>query len=201
VRFPIRALAFPVFLAACQQNDDRTAERPIVPLAHAKAAATAKIAKPVKPLNSVVLAADGVRFASKAGKTRQYPFGTQQAEMEAVATRFFGAADERLRKTECRGAPIEIARFGPLTLDFQDGKLAGWQARESSQVSTSDSIHPGARMRDLHVSRSVRMAPGTAKGEFEYLAADGQTIRGFTRGEGRDARIDSLYSGANCFFR
>ena len=57
-------------------------------------------------------------------------------------------------------------------------------------------------MRDLHVSRSARMIPGsTLEGEFEYLAADGRMIGGFASGEGRDARIESLYAGVNCFFR
>ena len=41
----------------------------------------------------------------------------------------------------------------------------------------------------------------TLAGEFEYLAADGRPIHGFVEGEGRDARIASLYAGVNCFFR
>ena len=75
-------------------------------------------------------------------------------------------------------------------------------AAEGPQVVTSDGIRPGTFMRDLKVARSARMVEGsTLEGEFDYLAADGNTIGGFAKGEGRDAKIDSLYAGVNCFFR
>ena len=97
---------------------------------------------------------------------------------------------------------MEFTRYGPLTLNYQDGKLAGWFAKEGPQVVTTDGIKPGSFLRDLKVTRSVRMiADSTLQGEFDYLAADGHPIGGFAKGAGRDARIDSLYAGVNCFFR
>ena len=75
-------------------------------------------------------------------------------------------------------------------------------AREGEEVVTTDGIRPGGFMRDLKVARSARMIEGsTLEGEFDYLAADGHTIGGFAKGEGRDAKIASLYAGVNCFFR
>ena len=43
---------------------------------------------------------------------------------------------------ECGAGAMEFTRYGPLTLNFQDGKLVGWFARKGAQVVTSDSSGP-----------------------------------------------------------
>ena len=155
-----------------------------------------------KPVSKAVVDADGITFDSRAGKTREINFGATRAEVDAMAERFFGKPDELSENAECGAGPMQFSRYGPLTMNFQNGKLVGWLAREGPEVVTSDGIRPGAFMRDLRIARSARMIEdSTLEGEFDYLAADGHTIGGFATGEGRDAKIASLYAGANCFFR
>jgi hypothetical protein len=190
-----------LLLAACH---------PSGPSAKPDARATATVAATArpgpsprpKPLNKAVLDAEGVAFDSRAGKTTEFDFGAPRAEVDAIAERMLGKPDELSENAECGAGPMQFSRYGPLTLNFQDDRLVGWVAREGDQVVTTDGIRPGTLMRDLKVARSARMIEGsTLDGEFDYLAADGHTIGGFAKGEGRDAKIDSLYAGVNCFFR
>jgi len=137
-----------LLLVGCHQQD-----RSPKATAHA-ADKTSPVARP-KPINKAVLDAEGVTFDSPAGKTREFDFGADRPEVEALAQRMFGAPDEQTANDECGAGPMEFSRYGPLTLNFQDGKLAGWLAREGPQVVTSDGIHPGTLMRDLKVARSA----------------------------------------------
>ena len=165
------------------------------------AASSAQAALP-RPVSKAVLDAGGITFDAPGGKTEAFPFGTSRLQIDRLAAGAFGPPDEQSSNEECGAGPLQFSRYGPLTLNFQEGKLVGWLAHEGPQVVTSDGIRPGARMRDLKVTRSARMIEdSTLDGEFEYLAADGRTIGGFAKGEGRDATVDSLYAGVNCFFR
>ena len=168
----------------------------------APAPAPAKPSTPAaRTATKAVLETDGIIFDPPGGKTAEFMFGIPRAQVERVATRWFGNP-ETSANAECGAGPMEFARYGPLTLNFADGKFVGWLAEEGPQVVTADGIAPGKMMRDLKVARAARMIPGsTLEGEFEYIAADGKPIGGFLKGAGRDARIVSLYAGTNCFFR
>ena len=167
------------------------------PAKPAPAAAPAKRAP-----GKAVLDAGGVTFDASPGRTIRYPFGTSRAVVEAAADPIMGPASNRSTNAECGAEPLAFTQYGTLTLNYRNGKLAGWLAREGPQVVTTDGIKPGVMMRDLAVTRSARPVAGsTLAGEFEYVAADGQRIGGFTRGAGDGAAIDSLYAGVNCFFR
>lgn len=196
------AVALVILASACEQREEQTGTHSIArPPVAAKSAQPNPVRRP-KPANKAVLDSDGVTFDSPAGKTLEYAFGSPQDEVEAMAGEMFGPPQERSGNTECGAGPMVFTRYGPLTLNFQDGKLVGWMAREGAQVVTGDGVRPGIFMRDLKVTRSARMiADSTLEGEFDYLAADGHTIGGFVKGEGRDATVDSLYAGVNCFFR
>ena len=191
-----------MLLAACLLVIGCNQPEPSEPKQDSTPTASPAQATPPKPVSKAVLDAGGIIFDVPGGKTGGLSFGTSRARIDQLATLAFGPPDEQSSNDECDAGPMEFSRYGPLTLNFRDGKLVGWLAREGPQVVTSDGIRPGARMRDLKVARSARMIEdSTLEGEFEYLAADGRTIGGFTKGEGRDATIDSLYAGVNCFFR
>jgi len=117
--------------------------------------------------------------------------------MEAMADA--GLGDPQLsNNAECGAGPMEFAAFGGLTLNFQDGQLVGWMARDGAGVTT-DGIRPGASFADLARERSAAMVEdSTLGGEFSYRAADGSDIYGFVDEAGD---IDSLYAGTTCFFR
>ena len=167
-----------------------------------RAPAPAKPATPApKAATKAVLESDGIIFDPPGGKTAEFMFGIPRIQVERVATRWL-AQPEISANGECGAGPMEFTRYGPLTLNFAQGKFVGWLAEEGPQVVTADGIAPGKMMRDLKVARAARMIPGsTLEGEFEYVAADGKPIGGFVKGAGRDARIVSLYAGTNCFFR
>ena len=196
-------LALLVCAAGCHPRDDRELAGHGTSTASASTPAPpAPSAHAPKPINKAVLDAEGVTFDSPAGRTLEFEFGAPREAVDAMAMRMFGPADDVSANRECGAGPMEFSRYGPLTLNFQDDRLVGWLAREGPQVVTSDGIRPGGLMRDLRVARSARMIAGsTLKGEFDYLAADGHPIGGFAKGEGRDATIESLYAGVNCFFR
>ncbi len=196
----LAALALLVWVAGCQQHD--TPGAPGDAINGEGTPSRTSPARAPKPINKAVLDAEGVTFDSPAGKTLEFAYGAPRQEVDALAVRMFGPPDDRSVNGECGAGPIEFSRYGPLTLNFQDGKLVGWLAHAGPQVTTSDGIRPGGFMRDLKVARSVRLNAGsTLEGEFHYLAADGRAIGGFVKGAGRDARIESLYAGVNCFFR
>lgn len=186
-----------VALAGCKQASEASPARPVQSAAPSRQAAEARPA----PRGKAIVDADGVRFDFTGGKTGEFGFGSRASLIEPLAERMFGEP-QKSANAECGAGPLESARYGPLTLNFQDGNLVGWFAEEGAQVVTGDGIVPGKLMRDLKVARSARMIPdSTLDGEFEYIAADGLPIRGFVKGEGRDAKIVSLYAGVNCFFR
>lgn len=156
---------------------------------------------PARSVRHAILDAKGVALGKNPGTARHYSFGSRRAKVEAAAGEWLGPP-ERSANAECGAGPMEFTRYGGLTLNFQGDKLVGWFLREQPHAVSSDGVKPGELLRDLKVTRSVRMIEGsTLDGEFDYLAADGNTIGGFAAGEGRDAVIESLYAGTNCFFR
>ncbi len=148
-----------------------------------------------------ILDARGLSIGRNPGTAQHFAFGTPRAMVERAGDAWLGDA-ERSGNEECGAGSMEFTRYGGLTLNWQDGRLVGWFARPDPTVVTSDGITPGKLLRDLEVARSARFSEdSTLEGEFDYLAADGHEIGGFASGTGRDATIESLYAGVNCFFR
>lgn len=188
-------------LAACQQ--DRAPDAPPTPTATAPTPTpTTTATSPAKAVHHAIVDADGLAIGRNPGTAQYFAFDAPRAQVDAAADKWLGEADRRGSNGECGAGPMEFSHYGKLTLNYLDGKLAGWFLEVEPQAVTSDGIKPGVLMRDLKVTRSVTMADdSTLDGEFEYLAADGKAIGGFAAGEGREARIESLYAGVNCFFR
>lgn len=100
---------------------------------------------------------------------------------------------------ECGAGPMHFADFGPIQVNFQNGKFVGWLAKGGPGFETTDDIAPGGRFADMAEGHGAEpIADSTLDGEFEMRSDDGGTIGGF-----RDPqdRIISLHAGANCFFR
>lgn len=93
---------------------------------------------------------------------------------------------------------MDFAAFGPVTLNFVDGKLAGWKAERGDNIVTSDGIRLGITIDDIRDERPVETIDSTLDGEFAYTVPDGGTIGGFADKAGT---VLSLYAGTNCFFR
>lgn len=195
-------------LAGCQQQREdgspsATANSQSTPTARPtpKVGSSAVAIVPPSQVRHAILDARGLSIGRSPATAQHFAFGTPRAIVEEAGDAWLGTA-ERSSNDECGAGPMEFSRYGGLTLNWLDGKLVGWFARPDPAVVTSDGIMPGKLLRDLEVARSARLIEdSTLKGEFDYLAADGREIGGFASGSGRDATIESLYAGVNCFFR
>ncbi|WP_120715782.1 aspartate-semialdehyde dehydrogenase [Tsuneonella amylolytica] len=196
-------------LAACQQPaaerdaPARAATSTAAPSQTPATSAPPRAASTVAPsqVRHAIVDARGLAIGRNPGTATYFAFGTPRAAVEKAGDAWLGKG-ERSANGECGAGPMEFTRYGELTLNYLDKRLTGWFLKAEPQAVTSDGIRPGARLRDLRITRSVSIEEGsTLDGEFEYLAADGHPIRGFLKGEGRDRTVESLYAGTNCFFR
>jgi hypothetical protein len=201
VRAPVAAVVALV-LAGCQQErhdgaPSATANAVTTPSLTPSAVAT--VAR--EQSRHAILDAGGLSIGRNPGTAPYYPFGSPRAAVEKAGDAWLGPA-QRSANDECGAGPMEFTRYGGLTLNWQDDTLVGWFAEADPALVTSDGIVPGKPLRDLEMARSARIVKdSTLEGEFDYLAADGREIGGFASGTGRDATIESLYAGVNCFFR
>lgn len=188
------AVALLLIVAACGSSEP-------APVAVDTPAATATPAKQPQA-GKAILDAGGVALGRTAATATRFAFGAARADVDKAAEAALGSPPERSAIGECGAGPMEFSEIGGLKLNYLDGKLVGWFAEADPATVTSDGIRPGTMLRDLQIARSAEFVDGsTLEGEFAYVAADGQTIGGFATGEGRDAKIQSLFAGTNCFFR
>ncbi|HMO76816.1 MAG TPA: hypothetical protein PKD48_15875, partial [Sphingopyxis sp.] len=118
----LTTLAMLALLAACKPAADGPSGGdgpPPVPEAKADGPAAATTA--------VGLDGEGLRFIDKAsGKASLLAFGVPRAQAEEALARVAGQADDRSTNDECGAGPMAFTRFDAMTLNFQDGKFAGW---------------------------------------------------------------------------
>lgn len=194
---PLLVIAIPasLALAACQSE----------PATEASPSATASDgeveAPPAAPrdLPRVTLMPSGLAVAAGpgGGAPVTIEFGTGQ-EQAIAAMRAARGLPEMSRNVECGAGAMDFAAFGPVTLNFVDGKLAGWSAEGNDNIVTSDGIRPGITLDDIRQERPVEAIDSTLDGEFAYTVPDGGTIGGFADKAGK---VLSLHAGTNCFFR
>ncbi|ANY20888.1 hypothetical protein A6F68_02389 [Tsuneonella dongtanensis] len=199
-------VALAVGLAAALAACGRTEPEPVTvetPSSSGTATAEATTAPAEKPRpGTAILDAEGVALGRTAATATRFAFGTRRQDVDGAAAAALGSAGEQSANGECGAGPMEFTDIGGLKLNYLDGKLVGWFAEADPKAVTSDGIRPGIRFRDLQATRSASLIEGsTLDGEFEYLAADGQTIYGFVSGTGPEAKVQALYAGVNCFFR
>lgn len=196
-----------LLVAGCQQQESAppddaaasTAVRP-APVEGATAAATEEAAKTAPEVtltaNSIIL----IGAVEGRGTATTLEFGRDRKTVLDVLA--FGFPKPKLSQNdECGAGKMDFAAFGPLMLNFLDGKFVGWLAEGRDGVVTVDGIRPGITIADLKRERPVERLDSTLDGEFEYVVADGTTIGGFAKGKGDAAVIQSLHAGVNCFFR
>lgn len=203
MRYHAIVLAFA--LAACGQQPPKPVETPNSEKSETPVAAPssskgedAAAAAPAITLtaNSIIL----VGAVEGRGTATTLEFGRDRKTVLDVMA-FDFPAPKLSNLSECGAGPMEFAAYGPLKLNFLDGKLVGWFAEKGDNVVTSDGIRPGVTIGELKGERSVKMLDSTLEGEFEYGTPDGGTIGGFAEGKGDSATITSLHAGTNCFFR
>lgn len=168
------------------------------------AAPTAPATQAAAPVDrsKIVLGAEWAAFGRSPATTRRFAFGSPRADVDAAASAAMGPPTDRSSNAECSEGPLAFSHYGPLRLAFREGRFTGWFVEEGGRAATGDGVRPGALIRDLRVTRRTRMiSDSTLEGEFNYEAADGTRIFGFTSGEGRARKVASLYAGDTCFMR
>ncbi len=198
-----------IALAACQGEPD--AATPVA--AASTSAALPPSSAPLAPTGEVkqasvrpevTLSADGIILVNAVegrGAATSLTFGRDKPTVLDVMRIDFGKP-KLSRLDECGAGPMEFAAWGPLTLNFLDGKLVGWRAEKGAPVVTVDGLQIGNTLAEIKHERSAQRIPGsTLEGEFEYASGDGGTIGGFLDGAGDSAKVVSLHAGTNCFFR
>lgn len=124
-------------------------------------------------------------------------FDTSHSNVIAAMSDYLGAPKTGAL-AECGAGPMEFATFGGLTLNFLEGRFAGWRAERADNLVTVDGIRPGIPFAMLRAERPLQMADSTLEGEFSYQSPDGGTIGGFVDPQGT---VISLHAGTTCFFR
>ncbi|KTE41909.1 hypothetical protein ATE62_05710 [Sphingopyxis sp. HIX] len=196
------SLALIGLLAACKlAADSAPAEKEpaALPVPEAKADG------PAAATTAIGLDGEGLRFVDKAtGKTSLLAFGVPRAQAEEALARVMGKESDRSSNAECGAGPMDFTRYDAMTLNFQDGKFAGWflgNEPGADQYSTMSGIAVGTPRAKAAGSATIVMAEDSTLGE-EFSIGEGEdSVGGMFAAPGDDAKIDALFAGVNCFFR
>ena len=170
-----------------------------------RAVPEAKNDGPNAATTAVSLDGEGLRFVDKAsGKTSLLAFGAPRAQAETALANVAGQEDDRSTNAECGAGAMEFTRYDAITLNFQDGKFAGWflgNEPGADAYSTMSGIAVGtARAKAAESVTIVDIEDSTLGEEFSIGTGD-KVIGGMFAAPGDAAKIDALFAGVNCFFR
>ncbi|HVF37528.1 MAG TPA: hypothetical protein VNA29_06255 [Sphingomicrobium sp.] len=185
-----------IALAACAPERDPAAND--VATAQKAPDQAAPAVPPAAQPPALAVDGEGLRLIDAAsGSARPIAFGTPQGAVMGMLA-FRGPA-ETGRNEECGAGPIDSARWPDgLSLNFQEGRFAGWWISEDTKgtITTPSGIGTGSTRADLENAHSVEVAESTLGTEFH-----GSGIGGLLEGAGRDSKITALWAGATCVFR
>jgi hypothetical protein len=194
-------LAMIGLLAACKPAADEPksadADVPAVP--------EAKNDGPNAGTTAISLDGEGLRFVDKAsGKASLLAFGVPRAQAETALANVAGREDDRSVNEECGAGVMEFTRYDAMTLNFQDGKFAGWflgNEPGAGSYSTMSGIGIGTTRAKAAESVAVIDVEDSTLGEEFTIGTGDKVIGGMFAAPGDAAKIDALFAGANCFFR
>ena len=170
-----------------------------------RAVPEAKNDGPNAATTAVSLDGEGLRFVDMtSGKTSLLAFGAPRAQTETALANVAGQEDDRSTNAECGAGTMEFTRYDAMTLNFQDGKFAGWflgNEPGADAYSTMSGIAVGtARAKAAESVTIVDIEDSTLGEEFSIGTGD-KVIGGMFAAPGDAAKIDALFAGVNCFFR
>lgn len=189
-------------LAACKPAADKAPADadPVAP-----AVPEAKADGPNAETTAVSLDGEGLRFVDKTtGKTSLLAFGVPRAQAETALANVAGKEDDRSTNEECGAGPMEFTRYDAMTLNFQDGKFAGWflgNEPGANLYSTMSGIAIGTTRAKAKESVSIVDLEDSTLGEEFSIGTGDKVIGGMFAAPGDAAKIDALFAGTNCFFR
>lgn len=140
---------------------------------------------------------DGLRLVDPAsGAARPIPFGTPEADTEAVLRAALGRApDERGETSDCGSR--RFARWnGAISAWFGDDGFSGWSLPDGSALSTVSGLRLGSPRSDLASAYSAEVMASSLGTEF--VAG---TLGGVLDGDTPDAVVTHLWAGDTCIAR
>jgi hypothetical protein len=151
------------------------------------------------PTAAPVLAVDGegLRLVDPAsGATRALPFGTPEADTEAVLAAALGRApDERGETSECGSR--RFARWnGAISAWFGDEGFSGWSLPEGSGLSTMAGVRLGSSRKALASAYAAEVMASSLGTEFVAGA-----MGGVLASDAPDAAVTHLWAGDTCIAR
>ncbi|MGR4891453.1 hypothetical protein ACIPPQ_10535 [Sphingopyxis sp. LARHCG72] len=195
-------LAMIGLLAACKPAADKA---PVDADPVAPAVPEAKADGPNAATTAVSLDGEGLRFVDKTtGKMSLLAFGVPRAQAETALANVAGKEDDRSTNEECGAGPMEFTRYDAMTLNFQDGKFAGWflgNEPGANLYSTMSGIAIGTTRVKAKESVSIVDLEDSTLGEEFSIGTGDKVIGGMFAAPGDAAKIDALFAGVNCFFR
>ena len=154
---------------------------------------------------AVSLDGEGLRFVDKtSGKASLLAFGVPRAQAEAALANVAGKEDDRSTNAECGAGTMEFTRYDAMTLNFQDGKFAGWflgNEPGAATYSTMSGIGIGTTRAKASESVTIVDLEDSTLGEEFSIGTGDNVIGGMFAAPGDAAKIDALFAGTNCFFR
>ncbi|SEH14076.1 hypothetical protein SAMN05428974_1077 [Sphingopyxis sp. YR583] len=195
-------LAMIGLLAACKPAAEQAPADadPVAP-----AVPEAKADGPNAATTAVSLDGEGLRFVDKtSGKTSLLAFGVPRAQAETALANVAGKEDDRSTNEECGAGTMEFTRYDAMTLNFQDGKFAGWflgNEPGANIYSTMSGIAIGTTRAKAKESVSIVDLEDSTLGEEFSIGTGDTVIGGMFAAPGETAKIDALFAGTNCFFR
>lgn len=139
----------------------------------------------------VLLKGDGLSVGAEA-----FYFADGQTEVEAALARSLGKASDTADMPECGAGPMVSSSYsGGLTVNFQNGSLAGWNVRDgAANIVLDGEVGIGTPRSQVEARGDFLMIDDSTLGD-EF--AIGDDLGGFFEDDG----VSMLYAGTQCFFR
>lgn len=147
-------------------------------------------AEPVDP-GQVTLRGDGLTAGAES-----FFFAAGENEVKVALANTLGAAETSGDMPECGAGPMNFASYpGGLTVNFQNGMVAGWVlGAKDDAITVSAEMAIGTPRPTLETISGYSLIEDSTLGE-EFFISGG--MAGFIE----DDAVSMLYAGTQCFFR
>lgn len=201
MRHHVQALIAACVLAAAGCADVEQADQPAREQSASSAARALEQADAEEKSSEsrLLLDGDGLVLMDMSGSARKIAFGSPASAVVAAASEIYGWPLSVETLDECGAGPMQISRFGGLTIAAQDRKFVGWSLDDSDKApfaTTASGIGIGSSQRDLKRAEPVEVFESSLGQEF---TANGLT--GLLDGKDGAAKVTHLWAGANCIMR
>lgn len=198
--------AAPLLIGACQNNqagNNLAAGNNVASAAPANAAAPVNAAEPAPQSGLELRLAGSGLTAGQPGlhDSSVHAFGMPRAQIVAAVAAIRGPATGEGVNEECGAGPMQFTNFGPLVLNFQEGRWVGWSLAgppASPPLKTDWDLGIGTPRADLDDGDNDQAQISQTSLGTEFSVSD---IHGVLSGSGANATVTHMWAGLACNFR